>query len=60
VLLALAMRKWIPAYTRASLTSLIACAKRVNLRVVPETALWVLKRARFVPKKSRSVRTIEA
>jgi hypothetical protein len=39
--------------------SSIACEKRLKLLVVPEVALSALNSARSVPKKSRSVRTIE-
>ena len=50
-----AVRKWMPAHTRASMTSLIASEKRSKLRVVPDLLLKALKAILSVPKKFWSV-----
>ena len=52
-----AVRKWMPAQTRASMTSLFASENRSKLRVVPDLLLKALKAILSVPKKFCSVCT---
>src|SRR5438093_11372267 len=53
-----AVRKWIPAQTRASRTSLSPAEKRAKLRVVCELLLNALKATLSVPKNAWSVLTM--
>src|SRR5213596_2990989 len=50
-----AVRKWMPAHTRASMTSLSASEKRSKVRVVQDLLLKALKPILSVPKKFWSV-----
>src|SRR5881396_3086476 len=52
-----AVRKWMPAHTRASMTSLSASENRSKLRVVQDLLLNALKPILSVPKKFWSVLT---
>src|SRR5216110_1012538 len=52
-----AVRKWIPAHTRASMTSSSASENRSKLRVVQDLLLKALKPILSVPKKFLSVCT---
>ena len=50
-----AVRKWMPAHTRASMTSSSASENRSKLRVVHDLLLKALKAILSVPKKFFSV-----
>src|SRR6059058_844527 len=52
-----AVRKWMPAHTRASITSLSASENRSKLRVVQDLLLNALNPILSVPKKCWSVCT---
>src|SRR4051812_34205750 len=54
-----AVRKWIPAHTRALMLSSSRSERRRQLRVVPDLLLVALIATLSVPKKYCSVRTIE-
>src|SRR4051794_32694496 len=54
-----AVRKWIPAHTRALMLSSRMSESRRQLRVVPDLLLVALIATLSVPKKERSVPRIE-